>query len=144
MTKDDFRAAAAEAGLPPGTFQLVHGGPDVGAHLVADPRIRVVVFTGGQPAGRSIAAAAGRNFTRLQLELGGNNPAIVRSDADVAATAASLAAGMTKLNGQWCESPGRLLVHRSIIVELTDALASELDRLRIGSCLDPSTDLGPL
>ncbi len=143
-TADLVAQAAAEANLPVGSFQLVHGGPAVGAQLVSDPRVRVVSFTGGQPAGRAIAAAAAPNFTRLQLELGGNNPAIVCADADLDATAASLAAGMTKLNGQWCEAPGRIIVHDSIADELVERLRAELDTYRIGSCLDPATRIGPL
>jgi betaine-aldehyde dehydrogenase len=143
-TADLVATAAMEAELPPGLFQLVHGGAAVGAQLVADRRSRVVVFTGGQPAGRAIAAAAAPNFARLQLELGGNNPAIVCADADIAATARSLADGATKLNGQWCEAPGRILVEASVADDLRDALLTELARRRIGSCLDPDTEIGPL
>ncbi len=143
-TADIVAQAAAEATLPPGAFQLVHGGPSVGSQLVSDHRVRVVSFTGGRHAGRAIAAAAASNFTRLQLELGGNNPAVVCADADLAATARSLAAGMTKLNGQWCEAPGRIIVHHSIADELIEGLRAELDDLLIGSCLDPATRIGPL
>lgn len=143
-TADIVAEAAHAADLPAGAFQLVHGGAAVGARLVGDPRVRVVSFTGGQVAGRSIAGAAAPNFTRLQLELGANNPAIVRADADVEATARSLAAGVTKLNGQWCEAPGRVLAHRSVIEELTEALKAALDDKRIGPSTDSATEIGPL
>ncbi|MCB0995566.1 MAG: aldehyde dehydrogenase [Acidimicrobiales bacterium] len=143
-TADIVATAVAEAQLPPGAFQLVHGGPAVGAQLVADPRIRVVSFTGGQGAGRAIAAAAAPNFARLQLELGANNPAIVRADADITDSAVALAAGMTKLNGQWCEAPGRVLAHHSIVDDLVEALLDSLRALPIGSCLDEATAIGPL
>ncbi len=69
-------------------------------------------MTGGIPSGAAIAAAAAPHMTRLQLELGGSNPAIVRADADVAATGEALARGITKLSGQWCEGPRRILVAR--------------------------------
>ena len=144
FTADIVIEALAAADLPAGLVQLVHGGAGVGANLVADPRTRVVAFTGGLAAGRAIAAAAAPNFAQLQLELGGNNPAIVRADADVAATAAALAAGMTKLNGQWCEAPGKVLVHRSLAAPLLEALLAELAQRPLGPCLDPATAIGPM
>lgn len=136
--------AIAASGLPAGLFQLVHGGADVGSALVADPRVRVVSFTGGQAAGRSIAAAAAPNFAALQLELGGNNPVVVRRDADLDATAASLAAGMTKLNGQWCEAPGKVIVVGDNADALAERLLAELARRPLGPCLDPDTVVGPM
>jgi len=144
FTADIVASALASADLPRGLVQLVHGGAAVGVQLVADPRVRVVAFTGGQQAGRAIAAAAAPNFAQLQLELGGNNPAIVRADADVAVTAAALAAGMTKLNGQWCEAPGKILVHRSLSAPLLAALLEALAAKSLGPCLDPATDIGPM
>ena len=100
--------AIGSAGLPAGVFQLVHGGAGVGARLTSDPRIRAIAFTGGVETGRAIARAAAEDFKAVQLELGGNNPAIVRSDADIELTAKALADGMVKLNGQWCEAPGKV------------------------------------
>ncbi len=89
--------AAVAADLPPGALQIVHGGTDAARRLVADPRVRVISLTGGQAAGRSIAAAAAPRMAALQLELGGSNPSVVAEDADVSHAAAALAAGMTKL-----------------------------------------------
>lgn len=132
------------AGLPAGVFQMVHGGADVGAALTTDPRIRAVSFTGGVVTGRIIARAAAEDFKAVQLELGGNNPVIVRADADIALAAARLADGMTRLNGQWCEAPGKILVHRSLHDELVDALAAELRTIRIGAHTDEEARLGPL
>ena len=102
--------AALAAELPAGTLQIVHGGPEVALGLVGDRRVRVVNMTGGQAAGRAVAAAAAPRMAALQLELGGTNPAIVADDADLGTTAAALAAGMTKLNGLWWEAPRRVLV----------------------------------
>ena len=144
MTANIVADAAQEAELPPGVFQLVHGAAEVGSQLVADRRVRVVVFTGGLEAGRSIARSAAPNFPVLQLELGGTNPAIIRADADLEATATSLAAGITRLNGQWCESPGRLLVHESLAGDLLEAISVRLATMRIGSSLDVETQIGPL
>ncbi len=132
------------ADLPAGVFQMVHGGAEVGVALTTDPRVRAISFTGSVPTGRAIARAAAEDFKALQLELGGNNPVIVRADADVEATAGSLAAGMVKLNGQWCEGPGKILVARALHDRLVSALAARLREYRIGPVFDDDAQVGPL
>jgi phenylacetaldehyde dehydrogenase len=136
--------AVQEAGLPDGVFQLVHGDGRIGAQLASDRRIRAIAMTGGIASGSAIAAAAAPHMTRLQLELGGSNPAIVRADADVAATGEALARGITKLSGQWCEGPRRILVHESIHDDLVEATRDALGRIRFGSSLDHETECGPI
>ncbi|OKH63564.1 hypothetical protein EB73_25860 [Mycobacterium sp. SWH-M3] len=135
--------ALMEAGLPPEVFQLVHGGRDVGRQLAADARIRALSFTGGRAAGVAVAHAAADDCKALQLELGSNNPAIVRADADVDATADALVSGFTKLNGAWCESPGSVAVVASRHGALLDALLDRLRDLRVGHCLDRNSAMGP-
>lgn len=137
-------AAITAMDLPPNLFQLIHGGAEVGAQVVSDPRIRAISFTGGGAGGRAVATAAAPHFTAVQLELGGHNPAIIHPDANIAATAAALAAGMTKLNGQWCEAPGKILVPQHLHDDLVDALTAELSSLTVGHCLDGNTDVGPI
>ncbi|WP_445259232.1 aldehyde dehydrogenase family protein [Nocardioides aurantiacus] len=134
----------AAAGLPPAIFQLVHGAAGVGAQLVSDPRIRAVSFTGGGTGGRAVALAAAPHFGAVQLELGGHNPAVVLADADVEVTAEALVDGMTKLNGQWCEGPGKVLVHEDLHDAVIDAVLERLGRLTVGHCLEKGTDVGPL
>ena len=136
--------AVADLGLPPAVFQLVHGAAAVGSQLVSDSRIRAVSFTGGTEGGRAVAAAAAPHFTALQLELGGHNPVIVRPDADIDLAAAAIAEGMTKLNGQWCEAPGKVIVPRSQHDQFVDALLDRLGGLRVGHCLEDGTAVGPL
>lgn len=131
-------------GLPAASFQLVHGAGGVGSQLAGDPRVRAISFTGGAPAGRAVAAAAAPHFTALQLELGGHNPALVLDDADIELTAAALVDGMTKLNGQWCEAPGKVLVPAHLHDLLVDALLAQLGKQTVGHCLDEATDVGPL
>ncbi len=136
--------AIESAGLPPGVFQLVHGDAGVGQMITTDPRIRAISFTGSVATGRAIASVAAADFKALQLELGGNNPVIVLPDADVPATAASLAAGMVKLNGQWCEGPGKIFVDDSLHDELVTALSDALAEYTLGSHDDPEAQVGPL
>jgi betaine-aldehyde dehydrogenase len=144
IVADVLSDAITAMGLPRSVFQLVHGGAEVGAQLASDPRIRAISFTGGGAGGRAVATAAAPHFTALQLELGGHNPAIIQPDADIAATAAALAEGMTKLNGQWCEAPGKILVPNDFHDDLVEALHRELTKLTVGHCLDDYTDVGPL
>lgn len=133
-----------EAGLPSGALQLVHGAGDVGAQVTGDPRIKVVSFTGGPGAGRAIARAAAENLTVLQLELGGNNPVIVLDDADLDVTADGILAGMTKLNGQWCEGPGKVLAPRHLVGALVDALTERIGKLVVGHSLADDSQVGPI
>lgn len=144
IVAEELVAAVHALGLPTAVFQLVHGAAGVGSQLVSDPRIRAISFTGGGAGGRAVASAAAPNFTALQLELGGHNPAVVLADADIQLTAAALVEGMTKLNGQWCEAPGKVLVHESCHDELVDAILDELRSRTVGDCLDDATDIGPI
>lgn len=136
--------AIERAGVPSGAFQLVHGGAEVGNLLVSDPRVRAISFTGSLAVGRQIAQAAAPNFTALQLELSGNNPAVVMADADISATAAELRDGMVKLNGEWCEAPRKIFVPHEMHDALCDALRESLTGLRIGRHDDPAAEVGPL
>ncbi|NWF24794.1 aldehyde dehydrogenase [Streptomyces sp. PKU-EA00015] len=133
-----------EAGLPSGALQLVHGGGAVGARLTADPRIKIVSFTGGPGAGRAIARAGAEHFKVLQLELGGNNPVLVLDDADLDVTADGILDGMTKLNGQWCEGPGKVLAPRSLVGPLLEALTERISKLVVGHSLDEDVEIGPI
>ncbi|HET9111586.1 MAG TPA: aldehyde dehydrogenase family protein, partial [Ktedonobacterales bacterium] len=72
-----------EAGLPEGLLHVLPGGVDIGQALVAEPRVRVIAFTGSTQAGRSVAELAGRHLKRVHLELGGNSALIVMSDVDL-------------------------------------------------------------
>jgi betaine-aldehyde dehydrogenase len=128
---------------PRGLFQLLHGEAEVGTTLASHRRVRCLTFTGSRRAGRSVASAAAQDLKALQLECGSNNPAIVRSDAEVNATADALVHGFTKLNGQWCERPATVFVAESLHDALLEALLAATHRLRPGSCLDPETTFGP-
>lgn len=143
LVADAIGRALDEFAMPSAVFQLVNGGPDVGRKLASDNRIRALAFTGSRAAGTAIAVAAAPDCKALQLELGANNPAIVRADADIDATADALVSGFTKLNGQWCESPGSVAVTAGRHAELIDALLDRLRSLRLGHCLDAESAMGP-
>ena len=132
--------------LPPGVLNVVTGADEViGPVVVGDPRIRHVCFTGSVGGGRRIMAMAAPNLTNVTLELGGNDPAIILSDADLDEAAfgrLSFATFMT--SGQVCMAIKRLYVPRPRYAEVVDGLRAGLDATRVGPGLDPATTMGPL
>ncbi|MEV6342754.1 aldehyde dehydrogenase family protein [Actinoplanes sp. NPDC051851] len=133
-----------EAGAPAALFQLLHGGAEVGAAIVGDPRIRAVSFTGGLGGGRAVAAACAYDIKPVQLELGGNNALIVLPDADEAIAARAAADLLTTLNGQWCRALGRLIVPAGREEAITRAVLDRVETLATGDPADAATDYGPL
>lgn len=136
--------AFAQAGLPAGVFNLITGGRDTGAALVAHPEIDKVSFTGSTAAGRDIGRECGGSFKRLQLELGGKSAAIVLDDADVAATMAGLAMGCFFNTGQVCAAYSRVLLPANRYDEFTGALVATAESFVVGDPFDPATTMGPL
>lgn len=135
---------AADAGLPPGVFNVVQGlGTEAGAPLVADPRVRRISFTGSVPTARSIGAAAAANVTPVSFELGGKSPLLVFEDSDLD-LAVDLAVEQFDNSGQVCLAAVRMLVHESIADEFTAAFLERAAKIRQGDPRDESTDIGPL
>ncbi|HXG62767.1 MAG TPA: aldehyde dehydrogenase family protein [Planctomycetota bacterium] len=135
----------AEAGVPPGVFNLVHGrGSEVGAALVRHPDVRVLSFTGSSAAGREIAGAAGPALKRLSLELGGKNAQIVMDDADLDLALEGALWGAFGTTGQRCTATSRLILHRKIHDDFLQRFLARARTLRLGNGLDEKTDVGPL
>lgn len=131
------------AGLPGGYLQLLCGsGREIGEHLLGDSRIRYYTFTGSTAVGRHISSLAG--LARTQLELGSNSASIVNHDADVDAVAALVGRAGFRKAGQVCTSVQRLLVHRSRLTDLKDALATTVAGLTTGDPREESTQVGPM
>jgi aminomuconate-semialdehyde/2-hydroxymuconate-6-semialdehyde dehydrogenase len=135
----------ADAGVPPGVFNLVHGlGPEAGQALVEHADVRAVSFTGGTATGARVAAAAAPRFKKLSLELGGKNATLVFADcAFDAAVAGAVRAGFQN-QGQVCLCGSRILVERSIHDRFVAALVERLGALQLGDPADPATTLGAL
>jgi succinate-semialdehyde dehydrogenase/glutarate-semialdehyde dehydrogenase len=130
--------------LPKGLVQLVQGGAPQGQALLADPRVRGVIFTGSVPIGRTVAAKAAETNKKVILELGGKDPAIVLADADIERTARGIAWAAMVNAGQTCVSIERVYVERAIYEPFLKALREELARIRVGHPLSEETDMGPL
>jgi 5-carboxymethyl-2-hydroxymuconic-semialdehyde dehydrogenase len=134
-----------EAGLPGGTFNLVHGiGEVAGAALVAHPRVPKISFTGETSTGRAIMAAAAPHLKGLSMELGGKSPCVIFADADLDAAIDSALFGVFSLNGERCTAGSRILAERSIYQHLVTRLATRAGRIRVGDPADPDTEIGAL
>ncbi len=135
----------AEAGVPPGVVNLVHGrGEEVGAALVRHRDVQLVSFTGSAAVGREVASICGRDLKRVSLELGGKNAQIVMEDADLNLALEGALWGAFGTTGQRCTATSRLIVHRGVKKELTDRLAARAKKIKIGDGLDESVEMGPL
>ncbi len=132
--------------LPPGVLNVVTGADVVvGPVVVGDPRVKHVCFTGSVGGGKQIMQAAAANLTRVTLELGGNDPAVVLHDAAFdAAEFERLAAATFMTTGQVCMAIKRLYVPRGRFDEVVSGLESVLTRTVVGSGLDPGVTMGPL
>jgi aldehyde dehydrogenase (NAD+) len=136
--------AAEAAGLPPGVVNLVCGHREASDHLVCNPGVDKVSFTGSTVAGKRIASVCGERIARYTLELGGKSAAIVRDDFTTEQTAQLLANTITMLSGQVCAMLSRVIVPRKRHDEIAEAIAGEMKKTVIGHSDDPATQLGPL
>jgi acyl-CoA reductase-like NAD-dependent aldehyde dehydrogenase len=136
---------AAEAGIPPGVFNVVQGdGPTVGAALVEHPAVDALSFTGSVATGSAIQAAAAKRVKRVNLELGGKSPFIVFADADLEAASATSMAAVWGASGQVCTCGTRVLVHESIHDDFVQRIVDGSRGIRIGPGLDPVSEMGPV
>ena len=137
--------ALDEAGLPAGVLNLVTGSAaNVGDPLVRDPRVVAITFTGSNETGAELRRSAAERGAKLQLELGGKNPAIVLADADLDHALGQVVAGAMMSTGQKCTATSRAIVDRRIIDRFTEMLADRIGGLKVGDPLDAETQIGPL
>ena len=134
-----------DAGLPPGVLNLVFGDPvEISGYLVPHPTVRLITFTGSVPVGKHLAAMAGQYMKPAIMELGGHGPVIVCDDVDPVATAAASVTAKSRNAGQVCVAPTRFFVHESRYETFAKTFAERAAQLKIGSGMDPLTQLGPL
>ena len=135
----------AEAGLPPGVINLVHGvGEEAGKALVEHPDVDLVSFTGSSETGAFVGATCGRTHKRVCLEMGGKNAQIVMEDADLELALDGAVWGAFGTAGQRCTATSRLLLHRDIKEKFTVMLKERTSQLRLGAGTDPNIYVGPL
>lgn len=130
--------------LPDGVFNVINGGNDIGAALVAHPHVRKIAFTGSTATGKRIMADAAPTLKRLTLELGGNDAGIVLPDVDVKAVASDIFWAKFSNCGQVCAGLKRLFVHDSIYDALVAELVSVARDVKVGDGFEDGVLMGPV
>jgi acyl-CoA reductase-like NAD-dependent aldehyde dehydrogenase len=137
-------SAFRRAGLPDGVLQTHHMTHALVRQMIRDPRVDRVAFTGSVAGGRAVHEALGGLFTPVGLELGGNDAAYVRRDADPVAAAASLVDGALFNSGQSCCGIERIYLHADVAEPFLEAACAEALQHILGDPRDPATTLGPV
>jgi aldehyde dehydrogenase (NAD+) len=138
------QAVLDEAVIPEGLSQVIQGGSEAGMHLVESEYIPLVSATGSVSMGKQVAAGVGKRLGRCLLELGGNNAAILAPSADLKLALPSIVFSAVGTAGQRCTTLRRLIVHESILPDVTDRLRDAYGRLTIGDPRQPGVLVGPL
>jgi acyl-CoA reductase-like NAD-dependent aldehyde dehydrogenase len=134
----------AEAGVPEGVVNLVHGGgSEVGNAIVGHPDVDLVSFTGSTEVGKKISSMAASTLKRVSLELGGKNAQIVMADADLDLALEGVLWGAFGTTGQRCTATSRLILDEKIHDRFLSMLVARVEKLRLGDGLLPTTDVGP-
>lgn len=133
------------AGLPAGVLNLVMGrGAVVGEAIVRSPLVRAISFTGSVRTGRQIRLACMENGKKMQMEMGGKNPLIICSDADLDTAVSVAINGSYFSTGQRCTASSRIIVEADVHDRFVERMIAQLADLRIDHALDPATDIGPV
>ena len=145
LTSTHLAAAFFDAGLPDGVLNLVLGrGSVVGDMLVTHDRVEAITFTGSNAVGRALQLKATEAGKKVQLELGGKNPAVVLADADLELAAEQVARGAFLSAGQKCTATSRVIVEQRVLEEFGDRVAALARSWPVGDPLDETTKVGPL
>jgi len=145
MTAYMLTKLCAEAGLPDGVLNVVHGlGAKAGSAIVTHPRVPVVSFTGGTVTGREIAKQAAPMFKKVALEMGGKNPVLVFADADPEQVIRESLRSAFANQGQVCLCGSRMYVERSAFDAFVPRFVEAAKKLKVGDPLEEGTDQGAL
>jgi acyl-CoA reductase-like NAD-dependent aldehyde dehydrogenase len=144
LCAERFAECFAEAGLPEGVFQAVHLSHAATERAIRDPRVAFVAFTGSVAGGHAVQRAAADRFIGSGLELGGCDPAYVRSDANLAHAIESLVDGAFFNSGQSCCGIQRIYVHERLYDDFVSGAVALTQRYVLGDPTSPATTLGPV
>jgi len=134
----------AEAGAPPGIFQVVQGFAETGRLLTAHRDIRKVSLTGEVGTGKAVMSDAARTLKNVTLELGGKSPLIIFNDANIDNAVSGALLANFYSSGQVCSNATRVFVHRSIKAAFLERLVRRVNAMRIGDPMNPETQVGAL
>ncbi len=132
------------AGLPEGVFEYLHLTHADTETVIKDERINYVAFTGSVPGGEMVEKAVAGRFIGIGLELGGKDPAYIRSDADLANAVDTTMDGAFFNSGQSCCGVERVYVHESVYDDYVKQAIEWVNKLKLGRSDNPETTLGPL
>ncbi|KAI9144125.1 aldehyde dehydrogenase family 8 member A1-like protein [Paraphysoderma sedebokerense] len=134
-----------DAGLPRGVVNMVFGtGPSAGASLVTHPKVPLISFTGGTATGEKLITNSAPLFKKLSLELGGKNPAIIFSDADLKSCIPTTVRSSFANQGEICLCTSKIFVHKSIYDEFVEKFVEETKKWTVGNPLNEETKVGAL
>jgi aldehyde dehydrogenase (NAD+) len=133
------------AGLPAGLLSVLPGpAAEIGATLFADPRVKMITFTGSTQTGRALAVEAAKALKKFTLEMGGKNPLIILKDADVDYAVRAAAFGIFFHQGQVCMANSKILVEQPLFDAFCARFTAVAKSLKVGDPKDPTTVIGPL
>lgn len=130
--------------FPPGVFNVVSGGDDLGPMMTSHPGFAKISFTGSTATGKRVMESASKDLKRVTLELGGNDAAIVMPDVDLDAVAQKIFFGAFFNSAQICVATKRLYVHEDVYDGLRDRLAAIAAATKVGDGAEQGTMLGPI
>ena len=140
-----FVELLADAGLPDGVVQIVHGyGETAGAALVRHPDVPIITFTGSRETGILVTKEAADNLKHVHLELGGKNAIIVLEDADLDLAVEGIVWSGFGTSGQRCTAASRVIAHAAVYDELQSRLVARAEKMRLGPGWEDDTDIGPV
>jgi acyl-CoA reductase-like NAD-dependent aldehyde dehydrogenase len=135
---------ALEAGIPAGVLNVIPGpGRTCGEALAGHPMVDKVALTGSTATGARVMAAAARNCTKVQLELGGKSPNVIFADADLEKASAGAAFGIFSNKGEICTAGSRLFVESKVHDDVLRRVVERAAKMKQGDPLDPKTRMGP-
>ena len=132
------------AGFPEDVFQTLLIPSGMVPRILDDPRVKAATLTGSEPAGRDVAALAGRNIKKTVLELGGSDPFVVTAHADLDAAARTAALARCVNSGQSCIAAKRFIVVEAVADEFERRFVDAMQSLIVGDPMDERTQVGPL
>ena len=139
-----FAEICAEAGLPPGVFNVVTGGGAMGQILAEHRLVDKVAFTGSTEIGKVLRQATAGTGKKISLELGGKSPVVVFDSADLDSAVESVVDAIWFNQGQVCSAGSKLLVQSTVFDKFISKIKTRLGHFRIGHSLDKTVDMGAI
>ena len=144
-TMFEFAKLIEKTGIPKGVVNVITGfGDPCGKALTSHALVERIAFTGGPDTARHIVKNSAENLSQVSLELGGKSPVAVFEDADQENALNGITAGIFGASGQSCIAGSRLYLQNKIYDNFLDKLIEQANKIKLGSPLDPNTQMGPL